>query len=416
MNCSYCYLGKSKQDKNYDEKVQNAWKDGTYAKNAIKSINLYNKHAQIEEIQFWGAETTLGLKNIIPNIEYFYDNLPQLHHWFIVTNFIDNIDSLFNFLLEVNKQSSLHNKKSIFCIQASIDGPDGLFENKGHTGSWKIYHKNFDKLADLMQNEDLSNIEEFQLFIKCTVKDNVALDKFLYDKYRKEFENYYKKELSNIRQLFSNINIKSNIFISVTPFIALPYEIGSIPLKLLNYLKDEQYTQKMFKNNKHDYFSHDWLCSSQQNQVPINFDGSIVPCHSDFILADEDYINYLKENDIELYNNYYPIIKRIINPLKVSSEELERFKYFIEHNRCTYSLTSSIELAVIKELVELRQIDKVFNNKKIAYDLAVKNPLMFCLRYNSFYGGLENFPALYMYRSYFNTQSYIAELLDRKYS
>ena len=106
LNCSFCYLHKNKSYHEFNKLVLKAWEDGSYITNIVKTIKgLDGNPKDVSSIQIWGGETLLSIKTITPKVKDLYFYFPNLNDWKMSTNFLVNINDLFNFLIEIENNA-----------------------------------------------------------------------------------------------------------------------------------------------------------------------------------------------------------------------------------------------------------------------------------------------------------------------
>ena len=107
LNCKYCVLSKS-SNKDYhikeQEKIKEAFLNGTYIKNFKKAFNKYGiDRNQISRVELWGEEPTLTLDEFstaFPEILYTF---PKISELFFSSNGVNNIDKIINLIKIINK-------------------------------------------------------------------------------------------------------------------------------------------------------------------------------------------------------------------------------------------------------------------------------------------------------------------------
>lgn len=177
LNCSFCYLNKNKAYKEFNEWIETSFQNKTYVKNAYETILALNANPlDIKIIQFWGGESLYQISNIINNIEEIYLYFPNVEMFKASTNFLIDIEKLFELLCLIDYYSLNHTK---FELQLSIDGP-GKIAEEGHNVNFDIYKENYTLLASLLNSKKFNN-----LIIDINI--NATLNKETYLEY---FNNY----------------------------------------------------------------------------------------------------------------------------------------------------------------------------------------------------------------------------------
>ena len=72
LTCKFCYLHKNESYKIFNEEVINSWKTGEYFKNVKDVLSRLNSDPnEIRNLELWGGETLLFIKEITPKITDF---------------------------------------------------------------------------------------------------------------------------------------------------------------------------------------------------------------------------------------------------------------------------------------------------------------------------------------------------------
>lgn len=311
LNCSFCYLHKNNSYKEFHKLLTKAWEDGTYIKNLDKVFTkLEANKNDIQEIHFWGGETLIQVDTIAKNVPAIYKVFPNLQEWHMSTNWVINIQSYFNFLLEVDKYAC---PQTEIIVQISIDGPPGKCSENGHDG-WGVYRKNFTDFLNLVNQHKFKNIS-IRFHFKSTLSKELYLSEFsTYD----GIKNYMKYMTDFIKEIDSQcINRAVNVREDFTlPSIARPNiyskEEGQKLRDIL--LMWEEVNLREFKegtipfmfglnefNGDKIIFDSNDQCGEFLDRLTINYDGTIVECSGVFIDYYKPYQEELLQEGKKIY-------------------------------------------------------------------------------------------------------------------
>lgn len=374
LNCSFCYLHKNKSYKQFDALVKEAWSNGSYITNLVKTIKGLNGNVEdIKCIQLWGGETLLALDNIIPNIKGFYTNFPNIEEWKFSTNLLINIDKLFDLILEIEKEAK---KNARIMMQISIDGPPGPFCEVGHNGDWKIYRANINYLLNKINTTRLRKIK-LDLVINATVPKDLYF-KFLDYQEMVDYVRYmsdFMKEIDD-QCISGAVNVLS---IEVFPTYALPAEdtaedgVKMLAIaKLWDQVRENEFPEfdKFFgfyrgtgdTHVEDIVFINNVECSELRNSFTVNYDGSICECSGSFIENFEPYLQELLDNnDIKEYQKSKIRNHVVYNPGTATEKEKEYYEWVVHTGYKDTQLTYlHLMMAEAVELAKSGQIDPIY--------------------------------------------------------
>ena len=152
LNCSFCYLHKNQSYKEFAKLVRQAWADGSYLNNALKTVERLGPPEGVQQCQLWGGETLLHIDDITKNLKQFYQYFPNVKLWRISTNWLIDVNQFFEFIKEMDLYAP---EGTEIMTQLSIDGPQGGYAEQGHNVSLEVYQKNFSDFAFLINNYKL---------------------------------------------------------------------------------------------------------------------------------------------------------------------------------------------------------------------------------------------------------------------
>ena len=371
LNCNFCYLHKNQSYVNFNKIIIESWENQTYINNVAKSLDkLEVDFNLIDTISLWGGEPLLSIDKLIPSIKNFYKFFPNISYWKTSTNFTINIQNLINFILEIEKYT---NQNTIFSLQLSIDGPEGIFTENGHNVSWETYKKQFEKLISNLNNINLQKIN-LDIFLKSTIEEQLYLKYF---SNLKNMENYYDNMLK-LQNYVNSLIINKNIHWSSSihfPAPSIPSNASSEDGLLYNKIaRSWQYLKKnKFKNinqnielyrgigridNAINLFDQNHECAELKNALTFWPDGTIVECAGCFMLPNKEYQQELIDNNED---DEFKIAKigeaTSYNPLLMSVEEIELHDWFTLNGfRNNYSTYYNLMLGLCHELALSGQI------------------------------------------------------------
>ena len=213
LNCSYCFLHKNSSFKDFDNIIQQSWKDKSYLNNIQQC--LYKLHAdfkQIDHITLWGGEPFLNLVNFNTNIKDILNIFPNIMSLSTSSNFNINVDNFIELLLNFDKYS---NNKIEFRLQISMDN---IFFNDGHNLPLQFYKNKFKELLEKTNNIKFKNLILLINF-RTTTSENNVLELFENEKLLKEYVDY----ITGLQGYINDINQNSHIRFLSTIFPSATY-------------------------------------------------------------------------------------------------------------------------------------------------------------------------------------------------
>ena len=85
LKCNYCYISKNSHLKEIDDIIAESFKKEHYYLNLAKHY-LDNNLSNVDTLEFWGAEPTLGLHRVDNTVRDFIQECPKLYHFVFSTN------------------------------------------------------------------------------------------------------------------------------------------------------------------------------------------------------------------------------------------------------------------------------------------------------------------------------------------
>ena len=365
LNCSFCYLHKNQSYKEFDKLVRQAWADGSYLDNAIKTVERFNSGDKIFQCQLWGGETLLHIDDVTKNLQKFYLYFPNVTLWKISTNWLIDVNKFFEFIKELDLYAP---KDTIIQTQLSIDGPKGGYAEQGHNVSLEAYQKNMIDFAFLMNNYKLNNVK-VDFTINATLNKQTYIEKLSnYDEMK-----HYVTFMRDLVKFIDNLCVSKALNISahmIFPGCAVPApdsseegkKIADI-IKMWEIVRDKEFpdADKYFvfqygigelTGCKSMLIPND-ECSELNGSLTINYNGDIAECSGAFIDNFEPYLQELiEEGDM---NSYYTSVSRnqlVYNPGTISDSDFEEKQWQVtqgyKQNESTYvalAFRAAIELA-----------------------------------------------------------------------
>ena len=375
LNCNFCFFNKNKYFNDFNEIVKKAWKDNTYISTILNTLNKLNQSPNnVNAINFWGGETLYDLEPFIPHIQELLLNFPNLHSFWLPTNFSINIDYLVLFLKEIDKY--LINDASIW-LQLSIDGP---IEIAGHKISFKQYEKNIVKFFDEINNYNFNKLS-VDLHINAVIEEQTFLKYFSEDNNIIEYTNY----MVNLCKIIKDNNKNNHILFSknmIIPVPSSPSEMTTNDGILLTFILNKwkqilinnfpdinpycvQYIiRKSFSDLKISYPNFE--CKQLLNSICILPDGTIAECINHFLMHSKEYQKDLTEKEDLITAKYSSALA--YNPNNMDQKELKKHLRYINegfrNNETTYRCLS---LATCLELLKSSQIDESYSDIEKLY-------------------------------------------------
>ena len=388
LGCSYCYLGKNCTFKNQDKNIVQSWIDGSYLENTKKVLEIFQSDPkQVISFQLWGGEPLLHI-DVLQKAQIgtkLGQLFPGLQEFLIPTNFNNtNIESLVDFIYDLDKQLSPRttDKRCVFHIQASIDGPPGDFNTYGHKVSWEKYMSNYNKIFEYIKTkEKLVNIEIQLNICPCSSQDLILKNLNTYEKikdFRKHYDDFSKyldlksEEIQDI--CIIHVQTKSfypRIAISQTTTSEEAMEIE----KMIRLFDICEYQEKAYVIDKtsnanfyHDstgitcYLNRNHECvESNEFSITLMPDGTIAQCPCLFFQNLDEFKNeYLKQNNFWDYKSSLIRENCFYNPLE--EKDLKKIKdhdWYVRGGGYlgTHSTYINLNLNMAREMALSYQID-----------------------------------------------------------
>lgn len=317
LHCEYCVLQRTVNNYSHEllKKTKQALKDGTYLKNVIQGLfRLETSPKDITQLNIWGQESTIILKEFSEGLEGWLQSFPSLNKIFFSTNGLGYFDDIYNFIITLD---SLLTHPIDLEIQFSYDGDFGTQNSRGGNGS--IIKNNIITLIEKLNNINLNyvkfsfhfhgvlsrqiiyNIIEYEDIKKYLLEINNFLqdiDKKILNKniYYNSISLQYENAIKGSTQdgiAFSNFVKKMDSILfadkELFPYLKYRFENGAAIHLLGGFMKPvslclnqtnfnlDQLIEKILKK---EYINETLFCGSMLYTLKIMFDGTILTCQN----------------------------------------------------------------------------------------------------------------------------------------
>lgn len=297
LKCSFCYLHKIAACNKFDDIIIKAFQDGSYIENVHNSLEALKVSSKdIKHLSIWGAETSLGLQYLIPNIEQIYRYYPCIESNLLVTNWTTDPDQFVTYYKEIDRCAKVKQKH---VLQVSIDGPEGKVMHEGHNASWELYMKNFTRFGEKMREVDFKNTKGIDIKFNSVIKKETYLDIFSDENKAYDYLKFMEDRAIELRQILGKFLWVRLCF----PGVALPFnstieegkkflECFKITEKVLqekftksDIYKDTRALRSWYYNiaRSTQYLDKEKSCGSMLGSAVFLPDGTIVECNASYI-------------------------------------------------------------------------------------------------------------------------------------
>ena len=396
LKCKYCYIDKNPALIKIDKLLEQSF-NGDYYIDFTKKI--FPDKLQLKEVQFWGGEPSIGLGRTEYTISKLIEYYPNLNKFMMSTNLTlpEFCDTFFHFLNVLNNYPE---RKFIFNLQLSIDGPEYINDESRGVGTTKKFLKNYISLLE--KNQEIPPNVVVQAHFKPTLDNNSI--KILQTK--EKIIEYY-QFLDNLLHAAYIVNKSNNRFIM---FESVPNTASPSPhtkedgirfanlCKICNEIKEEG-CEKYFKHyknirpfgkkrktgNEFRSFINYGNCGVGSRTIGLLPNNMISACHNGFVDLISDYKRECMNQDSEatvLDSKFFTgkDIRLTMNLDKFSKFENWMEFYYDKKLRVKNSNLSSL----IQVMARCEQIDKKYADYEQAALAAefINNTFAYCLRDN----------------------------------
>ena len=398
LNCKYCSSNKDTAILNFNQIIQDAWRNNTYL-DTIKQVlfKLNIPSTNITHIYLWGGEPLLDLSYFNPLLEDLFKIFPNINSFWTSTNFNINIEQL----IELFQNIELYANQNIeFNLQISMDG---IYNENGHNLPISLYEKNLELLINKLNLFKMS-----KLYLNLNFRSTLLEEDFLNNLNTKENINNYFLQQKELLDFADNLIINSHIKFSniLIPRLATPsYSTSNSGIELYKNIqlwdKIANNYEQIILNLPLKFFTNNHECPNYTSSLIILPDGGISYCVYSYLTAIENY----KRSKIE--NSYF------FNPLTMPEEECKKqYSYLVNGVKNNISTHRAIAFNLCKDLLHSNQISQIYENDDILLKhLILMESLTDCM-FNAIYETTvpyANSPSYF--RRYFNG---IAEYIYNK--
>jgi len=429
LNCTYCYIPKTKILKKIHNNIITKIKSGQFLKELQEIFGQ-----DLESISPWGTEPTLTIRQFKDFYNEAIKCFPKLNKIGLSSNFMTNPNNLIKFITE-----DLTTEKVMdIGIQVSLDGPEWITEkNRGLNTTQTIIQHTLKVTKEL----GLKNtVHKISFHLKPTIGyDDIAtlsnLDKL------SEYYNFFDDFVTE--WLEQDPDKKMKISTNCDPTVVLPYDYTTEDgINFSNLTKNQVYLQqnkyKSITKPESNYYQRIqsksrffkefftkqkmFTCSSGDSMIGIGakpFD--IHSCHRTFYVDDPNYEKAAKQHQLDT--------------LTMNGIELGRNQLLLQTNKCNFhdkfstikmlynnrayndfaKHKQSSGIAIVKELSKYGQISKCYSNDDLAYLLCMLLQTGDCPMDNIVTSGSSLIPSLPMFRLFGNgaAENIFSRLLKR---
>lgn len=237
LKCSYCYICKDNGVlAKLDKEIEKKFSDGSYI-TQIKNDFTKEDIENIEQIQWWGGETTLFLHRATNNLEQFYELFPKLYRFFISSNFVSPRfnEEIELYIRKLEEMSDKYGRKMYLELQMSVDGPEEINDKNRGKGVTKKLLENYNKLLNL-------KFDKSKVDLLVITKPTLSVDTFYYFDSKEKVIEYYKFFNDNLYLPYLKQKEKYFNLILGIPNYAEPYsytkEDGKTVAKIFEYMEE----------------------------------------------------------------------------------------------------------------------------------------------------------------------------------
>ena len=377
LKCTYCYNPKIPGKMNKSNLEIKKWITSGKLLNDLKDITNY----KLENISFWGGESTYNFTDIIPELDKYYLTFPSLKSFSFSTNIsnkivTDNVISFIDCIYNLNKR---YEKTVNVEIQFSMDGSDE-YNNKARIGSKSSEIVNnitriLNHINDNIQDDRFLFLSGKGTYDVCTLKklyegDNLITLWKWYDKLYLKWKDIYKRYplMDTICYAYPSHDTKDDgYFFSL--FIKKYYKLAN-EVQLQTFKPIEQiYTyikglmdanNKTINRNFKGELTGNMSCSVGVDNFAIDHKGNFHICQGTMFLEDVS-----NEN-----NNFY---KEEINKLKQNNDDLEKYRKYIK-DTWVFKYNNKLKLSRTLHNLETYKNNILFREKTL--DVLVRHLAM----------------------------------------
>ena len=219
LNCKYCYLHgvKSSHYHILNEKINEAWEDGSYIENVLASLqSLKVSTDNIMSVGIAGAEPFVKGSAMARNFGDIFPHFRKLKLILVSTN-VTNHEEIINFLTTIFKKATTNVRIFFFC---SIDGPEeSMLHDDGHAVNIRCQKESLQKILEFVNKSDMGSVD-LRFTICPTVNLHTLLTYFSEDRNIENYQNYFYGLEKMCASMCSGV--RDTYFQAAYPSIAIP--------------------------------------------------------------------------------------------------------------------------------------------------------------------------------------------------
>jgi len=367
LECTYCYIKKTKELKEIDKEVIKQLADPKLPEGVSPN--------NVRTISIWGGEPTLHLDILCENIDKYKKLYPNLDNFSVSSNMT------YTKHFEVFAKMLAENKFKL-SLQISDDGGDNNITNRGlnpnilQRNSLKIIQTLVDNKVDFIYSfKPTLSSEEFE---ELTENDTKFYNFF---KYFDEFGGKINKIIGNDSP-FNKQPVAGTVICPGTYTKKDGVILSNYLHKVVDWLRSdklhfdnifvstsygEAWKQVVDRFNTFTQTPFTFTCSAGDSNIQLDTYGGIHPCHRtlyfvyddhldtirDMDFYENDDVDYLSSGMIELYQKYYKMDNK---------KKMLHMRSYHDHYQLRFASTT----ASIMELADCGQIDKIYLDRKKA--------------------------------------------------
>lgn len=404
LQCSYCdmatHINKEKHASEA-QRVKESLVNGQYLNTIQKAFErLEINPNQIKNLELWGQEPTLTLKEFNIFFPQLYNYCNNLSHILFSTNGVGFIDQSIQF---VQVLKTTITKPLTFNIQFSFDGEWATEQNRGINS--KIIINNIVKYIKALNSIDLGEFLTVRVSFHNVIDNNII--NYYSDKENNEkllnFLNYF----SDLANYFINLNTNKKVVITAFgPALIVPYnatieegknlysfyqnceKVGQnieyknwkgLPFQLSSKMSDAPFNNTILNFLNHlnnpkglrkldikllNKLSHKLNCGFNYGCLKIRYDGTLIHCQNALLGLTKEELENNKEGNYQiqyrrLTRNFYP------NILTDSDEIIDKYLYQIKlHNEECFPQGFAQVCNLLTLLLQSNQVDEKYNHPR----------------------------------------------------
>ena len=386
MDCSYCYIPKTKEMNELHDDVVEYLESGKFIDDAVDLIG-----PDLEGISPWGTEPTLTLDIFSKWMPTICEKFPKFNSMNFSSNFMRNPKYLLGFL-----DSLPRGRKFNWSLQYSIDGPAYITDATRHKNATKRITEN---LCTFISEACSRELDDINITINCKAtwdEDIITMMGQDLTKVR-EFYEFFDELFGDIDKLITTSNVRHAKVNA--PFLGLPGKYtqqhgkywADIHREIFKLQNDKRYNGE-FKNlgsqfsaylprlmrvlafgNEYYTKPEMFTCSAGDSQYALDHKRQVHGCHRTFYLNDDNYVKSITSDcksgnwDLEHYKNdrLQDIRTNLIIDLSDTPKHSRYMYSNLGHHGFARNRVATL-VAAIKLLAKAGQINKVYTNDSLA--------------------------------------------------